>query len=187
MTSNATVESPQLPKHLTKVLEIQAELNLSHIYNHSLNISSFFQMKTARVYEVCPPQGFPAHCDSTKHKWDWGHEQRRHSHGDSQVWKRCWKKQHQRSWANKNNKERHYHPWKGELLFHRAIEFPRNPKRKRLSLPVEVDQEETEATVHLKISNKETADHFRPAGESKPDTHQDEKQERMATEVMQKG
>lgn len=141
MTSNAAANGPQLPAHLTKVLNIQAEVNLSFLQpqfdSETLNFSSFLQVNTARdhhstFYRVYPVHSSPHYYDEGHRKWDWGHEQRRHGHAESQVWRGCWRKQ-QRFWVSRSTyRERYYYPWKEQMSSSRYTTVSNKPKTEKV-------------------------------------------------------
>lgn len=147
-------------------------------------------MNTARdhhsnFYKVYPAHSLPRYYDGSNRKRDWGHEQRRHNHAESQVWKGYWKKQHQRPWVNNNYKERYYDPWQEQMSSSTKVYNNFQQAQNGKGFLYQMYRTRRKPMLHRQISNKGTANHFRPGRESRPETHQDEQQEMMTTQFME--
>lgn len=78
---------------------------------------------------------------------------------------------------NKGNyKERYYDPWKEQ-----TFSQPQNGK----GFLYQMYRARRKPMLHRKISNEDSAHHFRPGRESRPETHKDEKPETMTKEFME--
>lgn len=148
-------------------------------------------MNTARdrypsFYNVYPANGLNSYYDGSNRKREWGYEQRRHSHPASQVWKGYWKKQHQRPWVSKNTyKQRYYDPWKEQMYSSPKVYNNFQQAQNGKDYLYQAYRNRRKSMLHRKILNKGTVNHFRAERESRPETHQDEKEETMTTEFME--
>lgn len=150
-------------------------------------------MNTARdhqsnFYRVYRAPCFPPYYDGSNRRRYWGQELRRDSHAESQVWKGHWKKQHQRFWVNKNNyRESYYDPWKEQMPSSAKVYNHLQQAQNGKGFLYQAYRTKRKPMLYSKISNKGTVNHFRPGRESRPDTHQDENQERMRTDFIEIG